>query len=73
VAPAAGLVRLNAEAAALLGNVEGADMPLTAQTLTKAAEITRNVSSLLANWRTLQAEVDRMNSSVRKALGRRGK
>src|SRR6266542_615506 len=70
VAPAAGLVRLNAEAAALLGNVEGADMPLTAQTLTKAAEITRNVSSLLANWRTLQAEVDRMNSSVRKALGR---
>ncbi|HEY3258284.1 MAG TPA: hypothetical protein VGJ64_05470, partial [Gemmatimonadaceae bacterium] len=73
VAPAAGLVRLNAEAAALLGNVEGADMALTTQMLTKAAEITRNVSSLLANWRALQTEIDRMNSSVRKALGRRGK
>jgi photosystem II stability/assembly factor-like uncharacterized protein len=69
-APVAGLVRLNAQAAALLGDIEGADMPLTSQMVSKAAEITRNVSSVLANWRAIQAEIDRMNPAVRRALGR---
>jgi hypothetical protein len=70
-APVAGLVRLNAEAAALLGDIEGADMPLTTQMVAKASEITRNVTSVLANWRTIQADIERMSPSVRRALGRR--
>jgi hypothetical protein len=69
-APVTGLARLNAEAAALLGEIEGGDMPLTTQMVAKSDEITRNASSVLANWRAIQADIERMSPSVRRALGR---
>ncbi|HEY8166086.1 MAG TPA: hypothetical protein VIF83_11090 [Gemmatimonadaceae bacterium] len=69
-APVVGLARLNAEAAALLGDIEGADMPLTTQMVAKSSEITQNVASILGNWKTIQASIERMNPSVQRALGR---